>query len=134
MLGEQIGELHGKRTARSVLSTDRGTFKVEVSFEGNGKVLGVDVHEIGTYWSESLPGGGLYGEGQGVELTADGGMATWKGGGVGKFGAGGAVGYRGAIYYSTAIPSLARLNGAAVVFEFDVDAEGNTHSKLWEWK
>ena len=32
MLGEQIGELRGKRTARRVLSTDGG-FKVEVSFE-----------------------------------------------------------------------------------------------------
>jgi hypothetical protein len=134
MLGEQIGELRGKRTARRVLSTGGSQFKVEVSFEGNGKVLGVDVHEIGTYWSESRPGGGLYGEGEGVELTTDGGMATWKGGGVGKFGAGGAVSYRGAIYFSTSTPSLARLNGIAVVFEFDVDAEGNTHSKIWEWK
>ena len=67
-------------------------------------------------------------------LSANGGAATWKGGGVGKFGEGGAVGYRGAIYYSTATPGLARLNGVAVVFEFDVDAEGNTHSKIWEWK
>jgi len=134
MLGEQIGELHGKRTARRVLPAEGGQFKVEVSFEGNGKVLGVDVHEVGTYWSVSLPGGGLYGEGQGVVLSANGGAATWKGGGVGKFGEGGAVSYRGAIYYSSAAPGFARLNGAAVLFEFDVDAEGNTHSKLWEWK
>ena len=134
MLGEQIGELHGKRTARRVLSVEGGTFKVEVSFEGEGKVLGVDVHEVGTYSSVSLPGGGLYGEGQGVVLSANGGAATWKGGGVGKFGEGGAVSYRGAIYYSSATPGFTRLNGAAVVFEFNVDAEGNTHSKLWEWK
>jgi hypothetical protein len=134
MLGEQIGEERGKRTARRVLSTEAGGFKVEVSFESNGKVLGVDVHEIGTYWSEPRPGGSLYGEVEGVVLTPDGGVATWKGGGVGKFGAGGAVSYRGAIYYSTSAPQLARLNGVAVVFEFDVDGEGNTHSKIWEWK
>ena len=61
-------------------------------------------------------------------------MATWKGGGLGKFGEGGAVSYRGAIYYSTAAPKLARLNTFAAVFEFEVDAQGNTHSKSWEWK
>jgi|SRR5208337_3690912 len=134
MLGEQIGEERGKRTARRVLSTDGGGFKVEVSFESNGKVLGVDIHEIGTYWSTPRPDGSLYGEGEGVVLTPDGGMATWKGAGVGKFGAGGAVSYRGAIYYTTSCPKLARLNAVAAVFEFEVDAEGNTHSKIWEWK
>ena len=134
MLGEQIGELHGKRTGRRVLSTEEESFKVEVSFEGKGKLLGIDVYEIGTYWSQSQPGGGLYGEGQGVEITMDGGSATWKGGGVGKFVEGGALSYRGAIYFSSTAPSFARMNGVAVVFEFDVDPEGNTHSKVWEWK
>ena len=49
MLGDLNGELHGKRTARRVLSAEGSQFKVEVSFEGNGKMLGVDVHEVGTY-------------------------------------------------------------------------------------
>ena len=134
MLGEQIGDVHGKRTARRVLSADGGCFKVEVSFESTGQMLGVDVHEIGTYWSEPRPGGSLYGEGQGVLLTSDGGMATWKGAGIGKFKEGGAISYRGAIYYQTMTPQLARLNAMATVFEFEVDAQGNTSSKLWEWK
>jgi hypothetical protein len=133
MLGAQIGELQGKRTAKRVLSTEGGSFKVEVSFEGRGKLLGVDVYEIGTYWSQSQPGGSLYGEGQGVIISADGGAATWKGGGVGKFIEGGAISYRGAIYYSTTAPNFTGLNGVAVVFEFEVDPEGNTHSKVWEW-
>ena len=133
MLGDHIGEGHGKRTGRRVLSTE-GTPKVEVSFESSGKLLGVELHEIGTYWSVVRPDGNLYGEGEGVVMGSGGEMATWKGSGVGKIGAGGAVSYRGAIYYSTPTPQLARLNGVAVVFEFDVDAEGNTHSKLWEWK
>jgi len=133
MLGEQLGEARGKRTSRRVLSAETG-FKVEVAFEANGKMLGVDNTEIGTYWSESKPDGSMYGEGQGVVITQDGEVATWKGGGVGKFVGGGAVSYRGAIYYTTASKKLARLNGMATVFEFDVDAEGNTKSKLWEWK
>ncbi len=134
MLGEQIAEGRGKRTGRRVLSADAGGFKVEVSFEGTGKLLGVDYMEIGTYWSSQRPDGSLYGEGQGVVIAPDGGVATWKGAGVGKFGDAGAVSYRGAIYYSTTVPKLARLNSCACVFEFDVDPQGNTHSKLWEWK
>lgn len=133
MLGEMVVELRGKRTGRRVLSVDNG-FKVEVAFESTGKMLGIDVMEVGTYWSESRPDGSLYGEGHGVVIGADGNSATWKGQGVGRFVEGGAVSYRGAIYYSTASPKLARLNSVAAVFEFDVDAEGNTHSKLWEWK
>lgn len=133
MLGEMIGELRGKRTGRRVLSVDNG-FKVEVAFESTGKVLGFDVMEVGTYWSESRPDGTLYGEGRGVIVGADGNSATWKGQGVGRFVEGGSVSYRGAVYYSSASPKLARLNTVAAVFEFDADAEGNTHSKLWEWK
>ena len=134
MLGEQIAEGRGKRTGRRVLSTDGGTFRVEVSFEDTGKILGYDYHEVATYWSEPRPDGSLYGEGQGVVMTPDGGVATWKGAGMGKFGEGGAVNYRGAIHFTTATPKLARLNSCAVLFEFDVDAQGNTHSKNWEWK
>ena len=133
MLGELIYESRGKRTARRVVSVDGG-FKVEVSFEDSGKMLGIEVSDIGTYSSVSRPDGSMYGEGQGVVLTADGGGATWKGQGVGKFLTGGAVSYRGAIYYTTANPKLARLNAIAGVFEFEVDASGNTHSRIWEWK
>jgi hypothetical protein len=67
-------------------------------------------------------------------ITKDGDMATWRGQGVGKFTGGGAVSYRGAVYYSTAAAKLMRLNTVAAVFEFEVDAQGNTHTKLWEWK
>lgn len=56
MLGEMIGETRGKRTARRVLSTSPG-FKVEVSFEDSGKILGVGINTIGTYWSEPRPDG-----------------------------------------------------------------------------
>ena len=133
MLGELVAESQGKRTGRRVLSVDHG-FKVEVAFESTGKLLGIDINEVGTYGSEARPDGTLYGEGQGVLIGAEGLVATWKGQGVGRFGAGGAVSYRGAVYYSTAVPKLARLNSVAAVFEFEVDAAGNTDSKLWEWK
>jgi hypothetical protein len=132
MLGESIGESRGKRTGRRVLSTN--PFRVEVSLETSGTLLGIEVTEIVTYSSEVRPDGSLYGEGQGVAITKDGETATWKGQGVGKFVGAGAVSYRGAVYYITASPKLARLNTVAAVFEFDADANGNTHGKLWEWK
>ena len=134
MLGEMIAESHGKRAPRRVLSTGAGGFKVEVSFEDGGKILGHDCNQFVTYAAESRPDGSLYGDGHGVVLLHNGEMATWKGSGVGILKAGGAVSYRGAVYYSTASPTLARLNTVAAVFEFEVDAAGNTHSKTWEWK
>ena len=54
--------------------------------------------------------------------------------GAGKFKQGGAIGYRGVVYYQTASQKFARLNGIAAVFEYDVDGQGNTSSKIWEWK
>ena len=133
MLGEQIGESRGRRTGRRILSVDAG-FKAEVSFEDQGKMLGIEGGTIGTYCSTPRPDGTLYGEGQGVFLTNDGEMATWRGVGTGKFTGGGAVHYSGALIYSTASKKLAKLNTCASVFEFDVDSEGTTHSKVWEWK
>ncbi|MBI3695744.1 MAG: hypothetical protein HY238_13010 [Acidobacteria bacterium] len=134
MLGDMIGELRGKRTGRRVLAPEGAGLKVEVSFEGSGKILGIDVNEIGTYWSATRPDGTLYGEGHGVIVSHTGDLANWIGAGVGTFKEGGAVGYRGAIYYQTASPKLARLNSVSVVYEFEVDPQGNTHSKEWEWK
>ena len=133
MLGEQIGEASGKRTARRVVATEP-TFSVEVSFEDAQKLLGVDGMNIGTYTAGNKPDGSLYGEGQGIFATMDGDIVTWKGIGIGRLQAGGAVSYRGCISYSTASAKLARLNSIAGVFEFDVDANGNTRSKVWEWK
>ena len=89
MLGEQISEGRGKRTARRVVSTTDQQFKVEVSFEEMTKLLGVDGMNLGTYISFPKPDGSLHGDGQGVFATTDGEMVTWKGIGVGRFGAAG---------------------------------------------
>ena len=105
MLGEQLGELRGTRTARRVLSVDNG-FKLEVAFESKGKLAGADVMEIGTYWSATRPGGGLYGEGQGVVMSQDGEVATWKGGGIGKVTGGGAVSFRVANHQNAVIQAI----------------------------
>jgi len=132
MLGEQIGATKGKRLVRRVLSTDPPTAKI--SFEESGTLCGVEVNGIGTYTSVINADGSLHGEGQGMEMTADGEAATWKGTGVGKFGPGGSVSYRGMLFFRTASQKLARLNNACVAFEYDVDSAGSTVTKMWEWK
>ena len=132
MLGDQLGESKGKRMVRRVLSSE--PLKLEVSFEDAGTMLGVATNGMGTYTSEARPDGSVYGEGHGAMITADGEPITWRGSGAGKLLPGGAVSYRGILYYRTASQKLARLNNACGVFEYEVDAGGNTTAKVWEWK
>ena len=133
MLGEKIGETAGKISSQRVLPNLGGDPKMETSFQANGSILGTNVKEMGTYCTVVRPDGTLYGEGQGVMVLKD-GMATWTGHGVGLMKKDGTASYRGAVYYQTSPPKWARLKKVAVVFEYEVDAEGNTRSQFWEWK
>lgn len=134
MQGDKIAESTGRVTGRRVLANLGGGPKMETSFEATGKLLGIDEKETGTYWSVVRPDGTLYGEGQGI-LTGKGGeLATWVGQGVGTIKQDGGVSYRGAVYYQTSTQAWTRLNSVAAIFEFDIDAQGNSRALLWEWK
>src|ERR1700736_3825723 len=102
MLGAQIGESKGKRIVRRILSTDPPT--AEVTFEDSGTMAGVATNGSGTYTSVIRP---------------DGDAITWTGTGLGKFGAVGAVSYRGMLFYQTASQKLASLNNSCGAFEFE---------------
>jgi hypothetical protein len=132
MLGDQIGETKGKRLVRRVISIDPPT--AEVSFEDTGQMLGIPTTGMGTYTSIIRPDGSIFGQGQGISMTQDGEALTWTGTGVGKFGPGGAVSYRGMLFFQTASQKLARINNTCGAFEYEVDASGNTIAKMWEWK
>ena len=134
MLGECVGESKGKVTGQRVLPNPGGGPKMETSFQTTGSLLGVTNSETGTYWAVVRPDGTLYGEGQGVMMGHGGEAATWVGQGVGTFKPGGAISYRGAVYVQTASPNWMRLNSLALLFEYEVDAQGNTSSKVFEWK
>lgn len=135
MLGEQIGEERGQVLVRRVLPGDGPSTKVEVSFEAQGQLVGINVTDIGTYTSTVQPDGTIYGEGSGITRSTDNSaIATWRGSGVGHFTSDGGVSYRGSIYYSSQSPGFARLNGIAALFEYSVDASGKTESTLSEWK
>ena len=128
-----IGEGRGKRSGRRIVAT-QPQLNVEVSFEDLTNLGGADGVNIGTYQSTTKPDGSIDGHGQGVFATLDGQTVTWQAIGVGRFAEGGAVRYRGSISYTTTSAKLAHLNSVAGVFEFDVDRDGNTHTKLFDWK
>jgi hypothetical protein len=134
MLGERIGEVSGKTVLERVLPSDGGVPKMEVTFQAAGSLLGVPSQDRGTYWAALRPDGTLYGEGQGITMSAQGDAATWKGSGVGRMKQDGSISYRGAIYLQTTSPKWAQLNSIAVLFEYEVDAQGNSRSTLYEWK
>jgi hypothetical protein len=132
MLGKQIGETKGKRLVRRVISVDPPT--AEVSFEDSGHLLGVPTTGMGSYTSVVREDGSIFGNGQGLSMTEDGEAVTWTGTGLGHFGPGGSVSYRGMLFFRTASKKLAKINNACGAFEYDVDAKGNTVSKTWEWR
>lgn len=132
MIGQQISETKGKRLVRRVLSIDPPT--AEVSFEDSGQMLGVPTTGMGSYTSVVRADGSIYGHGQGLSMTQDGESITWTGTGLGKFGPGGSVSYRGMLFFQTTSQKLAQINNCCGAFEYEVDASGNTTSKVWEWK
>ena len=134
MLGEQIGEEQGKITGRRVLPSDGQGPKVEVSFQARGTVLGMEATDLGTYWSVVQANGALYGEGQGVIMTARGDVVQWTGAGRGRFTEQGGASFRGAVYYRTTSENLARLNGIAVVYEHESGPDDSVVTKYWEWR
>jgi len=131
MLGLQIEEGRGKRTGRRVIATDPH-LKVEASVEENVTLLGAEGASIITYVSSTKPDGSLHGEGEGVFASAQGDMVTWKGTGVGLFTEGGAIHYCGSVSFTTTSQKLANLNGISGVFQWEIDPQGNTHSRIWE--
>jgi hypothetical protein len=132
MIGQEIGGGRGKRTGRRVIGTE--PLRVEASFEDTGKLLGLDGMNIGTYLATPKPDGSLYGQGEGAFASLNGEMATWHGMGTGAFGPDGSVRYRGTLSFSSSGATLAKLNSAVVLFDFTIDAQGNTQSTFWDWK
>jgi len=134
MLGKKIGEISGKVTMQRVLPSLGGDPKMETSFQASGSVPGTNIKDTGTYWTVVRPDGTQYGEGHGVMMTRDGKVATWTSHDVGTVKEDGTATYRSALYFQTMPQRWSRLNKVAVLFEYAVDAEGNTHSEYWEWK
>ena len=135
MLGELLSEDRGQITSTRVLPSEPGQGpRLEISFESHGTLLGIGYQEMATYTAVARPDGTITGEGQGLATSSRGDLVTWKGTGVGRMTDSGGTEFRGAIYFETASPNWARLNGVAGVFEYSADESGKTESKVWEWK
>lgn len=137
MLGEQIGDLTGKVTGTRVLpGEDYRYVKMEVSIQQSGQVCGVEAVDIATYTVFERVPGQLYGEGQGITESPIGEGAIWNGHGIGKMaGKGMAMSFRYSIAYQAgASGKFARLKDVLVIGEHEVDENGNTQTKFWEWK
>jgi hypothetical protein len=85
MFGELIYEQRGKISGFRVLDTEGPT--IETTISGTGIINGVEVTDVVTYWSRPSVGDGnvFYAEAQGVILTKEGEMASWKGYGIGRY-------------------------------------------------
>ena len=133
MLGEKLGEEQGKVTGRRVLPGDGRYVKLEISFETQATILGVGAMNVGTYEVYERIPGQLYGEGQGVVMTADGEGAIWNGAGIGRVGSDGTMTFAAAVSFQTNSKKLARLNEVLVLVEHSTDMAGNAKSTLHEW-
>ena len=136
MASEKLGSIKAVTTTKTLPAN--GTlrrFEVTVP-SGSGTLAGVDIFKMmATYSAEMREDGTLYGEcpNAGLVIAAD-GVATFTATGIGTFTEDGGATFKGMVYFQTSAPSLASLNGAAVVYNWDVDAEGNAAWELWQWK
>ena len=136
-LGDLIVEDRGKITGQRVLDVEDP--KIESSFTMYGKYKGEEGSDMGSYCSIMRQGGEgvMYGERQGVVTTKDGkGFATWTGQGIGRFTSPAKISFRGSLFFRTASrgKKLSSLNNLVGVFEYEVDEQGNSSTKVWEWK
>ena len=133
MLGEKVGTFTGTTTDK-VLPAQGGFPTFETSAQTSGKLAGEDVQSKATYSASVQPDGSLYGEcpNAGVVMASD-GAATFRATGGGQMTADGGAKFRGAVYFQTSAPSLMAVNGTCMVYEWDVDGEGNATWDIWEW-
>ena len=133
MLGKKVAEMTAV-TANKMLPSNNGQPRFETSCEGTGTMLGVEGQFMATYLAQINPDGSVYGEcpDSGVVLTAE-GPVTFRANGAGAFTEDGGAKFRGSAFFTTAVPSLAELNGMCLVHEWDVDGDGNATWQLWEW-
>ena len=134
-LGDLVYEETGKVTGRRVLSSDASGTKVEIDLQTSGQIRGVAQHCLWTYTQLVRSDGSIYGVGQGFMTTQDGDVLHLIGHGSAQAPApGGTTNFRVMIHPHTTAAKYADLNTIGLVGNYDVDADGNTVFKCFEWK
>ena len=137
MLGERLGEEHGKVTSRRVLEGgDYRYLKMEVCYEAALSILGMKGVNMGTYKVFERVPGQLYGEGRGIIRVESGESAIWNGHGIGTpTGNGMGMKFAASVAFQAQTNGkLARLNDVLVLVEHVAEADGSARSTLHEWK
>ena len=133
MIGETLGEVLGQNIGTRVLPDEGRGPRMEITDQASGTICGASVTQAVTYVGTMRPNGTIAGEGSGVVMTANGGSGTFRGFGVGQFVRPGVTRWRGSLFYETQGDELARLNGIAVLFEYEVNESGKSEARLFEW-
>ena len=140
-IGDLIAEGPAVSTGLRVLDVgtgDKGP-KLEVSYIGNVTLRGgINATDIGTSWSITNPDGTRYSEGQGI-LTSNttGEMATYTFQAIGQYGPDGKLRNHGSVFFNSNTSSsgqLSFLNKMIGVFSDEIDAAGNSMTRIWELK
>jgi hypothetical protein len=140
-IGELIVEGPAVSTGLRVLDVgteDKGP-KLEVSFIGNATIRGdINATDMGTLWSITNPDGTSYSEGKGIlTSTATGEMATYTFQAIGQYGPDGKLRDHGSVFFnsnSSSSGQLSFLNKMVGVFADEIDAAGNSMTRVWELK
>ena len=101
---------------------------IETSMSSTESAKGVRINEIVTFVAKPSSPGVYHGKARGV-FSAESGMATWTGGRMTPYG----IKWRGANFF-TESTGKEFLNDMVVIFESEIDPEGNSSVKSWEWK
>ena len=140
-IGDLIAEGPAVSTGLRVLDVgtgDKGP-KLEVSYIGNATIRGgINATDIGTSWSITNPDGTRYSEGQGI-LTSNttGEMATYTFQAIGQYGSDDKLRNHGSVFFNSNTSSsgqLSFLNKMIGVFSDEIDAAGNSMTRIWELK
>lgn len=145
MLGDLILEHRGIASGLRVL--DAALQKQETTVTAMGRIKGIEIGFLVTYWNIRRDDGTLYGEGQGIISNNENSepVATVTEHGIGKT-VNNRIVWRGSAFYRTTInprtssssdnlkKSTSILDNRVGVFETDVDESRNVTQRVWEWK
>lgn len=110
--------------------------RIERTFMARG-TRGQEQEEYTTTWTivtQLGPDGTVHDELNGFFITTGRGIVRYVGMGNSLMNPDGSMMMRGIVSYLNPTGKYARYNGMTVVWEFEVDKEGNMNNKGWEWK
>lgn len=136
MLGDLIYEANGKVAGYRVLDAEGPKIEGTITEKGTLKG-GIETTDTVTYWSIPRLGGTYYAEGKWVLMIKEdvNELATWTGQGIAYY-SGSKRRDVGSVFCLAGSTTglLAFLNNMVGVFEYEVDENGNSGGKIWEWK